>query len=79
MGTVIATCGHQLTKAEELGTTIAVAGYARDCGRAVDYLTVCDKCLKWYERKKLRLTEQQADEWLSAPNSVLYCIPPIII
>ena len=51
--TIIATCGHKLKESEGMGTTIAVKDYSKDGSRAVAWITVCDKCLKWYKRKKL--------------------------
>lgn len=66
---IIATCGHQLTEAEDFGTMIAVKQYARDGGKAVGFPVVCDKCLKWYKRKKLILNNQQQAEWLGVDIS----------
>ena len=63
--TIIATCGHKLKESEGMGTTIAVKDYSKDGSRAVAWITVCDKCLKWYKRKKLILkTEKEENKWL---------------
>ncbi len=64
---VIATCGHTLTEEEELGTTIAVKSYCKDGSKAIDYPTVCNKCLKWYRKKRFELrTEEQRERWLGS-------------
>lgn len=64
---IIATCGHELTEHEGLGTTIAIKDYSRDGSRAISYPTLCDKCLKWYRKKKLELkTKQEQRKWFNA-------------
>jgi hypothetical protein len=63
--TIIATCGHTLTNEEGLGTTIAVKGYENG-EHIISYPTVCDKCLKWYEKRHLILkTKKQQKQWLN--------------
>ena len=62
---ITATCGCILTEEERLGTAIAVKDYCRDGSRAISYPSVCDKCLKWYEKSKLILkTKKQEEKWL---------------
>jgi hypothetical protein len=62
---IIATCGHTLSKEEGLGTTIAIKDYERDGSRSISYPTLCNKCLKWYRKKKLELkTKEEQDCWL---------------
>jgi hypothetical protein len=52
---IIATCGHELTAEEGLGTTIAVKSYCKDGSKAIGYPTLCAECLKWYRENKLEL------------------------
>ena len=64
---IIASCGHLLTKEEGLGTTIAVKDYCRDGDKAIAYPTLCNKCLKWYRKKKLELkTEEEQKCWINS-------------
>jgi hypothetical protein len=63
--TVIATCGHTLTKEEALGTTIAVKDRDKKGRHCVSYPTVCNKCLEWYKKKRLILTEKAQKKWLN--------------
>jgi hypothetical protein len=64
---IIATCGHILTEEEGLGITIAVKDYCKDGSKAIGYPTLCNKCLKWYRKKKLELkTEAEQERWLNA-------------
>ena len=65
MGSVIASCGHELTEDEGLGATVATRGWTRECTRAVDYQTLCAKCLEWYRENNALLTPEQAEQWLS--------------
>jgi hypothetical protein len=62
---VTATCGHTLTEEEHLGTTISVKDYSRDGSKAIGHPTLCNKCLKWYEKSDLYLrTEEERLTWL---------------
>ena len=64
---VIAACGHKLTETEGLGITIPVKDYCKDGSKAIGYPTLCNKCLKWYRKKKLELkTEPEQKRWLNA-------------
>jgi hypothetical protein len=58
---ITASCGHILTKKEEMGKTIAV----KDCD-GICYLTVCNKCFLWYKEQGLVLeTEEEENDWLN--------------
>ena len=64
--TIIATCGHELKKSEELGIAIAIKDFHKDGSKAVSYITVCKKCFKWYKKKKLILeTGEEIDDYLN--------------
>lgn len=69
MGTIRATCGHVLSESEGMGFQALTATYSRDGSRAYDSQTLCRKCFNAYRRKKLLLTQTQAEEWLAGdPN-----------
>jgi len=62
MGKTIATCCHKLTKKDGeygLGTVIAIAD-----DEGVSYITVCNRCLSWYKKRKLILSEEDVDKVL---------------
>lgn len=62
---IIATCGHDVTNEKDLGTLIAVAEYSREGTFAVGHPVVCEKCLKWYKKRNLILTEEQQERWMT--------------
>ena len=64
--TVIATCGHTLTKQEDMGINIMVKDQHKDGSKAVSYIVVCTKCYEWYKKEGIILrTEKKADKWLT--------------
>jgi hypothetical protein len=66
---IIATCGHQLKEKEGLGINIAVKDSIDNCRGIISYITVCEKCLKWYKKKKLILeTEKERKTWSTKPD-----------
>lgn len=66
-----ATCGHALIENEGengLGYQIAVKDRACDGSPMVDYMTVCTKCLKWWEKNGELLSPEEAEEYLSTKS-----------
>jgi len=64
MAKIIASCGHEITPREGLGEIVATRGWTRNCKHAVDYQTLCSKCLAYYRANNAILTPEQADQWL---------------
>lgn len=63
---VTATCGCVLTDEEGFGISIHIKGQCKDGSKSVDYVTLCNKCLKWYRAKGLELkTKKERDKWLT--------------
>lgn len=70
MGTIFGTCGHVLTDKEFLNNAIAVKEYDGG-GRVICCMVVCNKCLKWWRKKKLILhNEKEEGEWLNESSKL---------
>lgn len=75
---VIASCTHELTKAEGFGIDCSVKSYCAESNvRAVSYMGLCVKCYKRYIRDDLILLTKEAEEMWIAQNKtdVLSCFP----
>ncbi len=64
--TVIASCGHQLTEAEDLGIALHITGYDREEERCIYYGSYCGRCARKFRAGGYVLeTEQEWQDWLS--------------
>ncbi len=62
---ITASCGHELTKEEGLGITVAIKSHSKDCNRSVEFTTLCNNCLILHKNQKLILkTKQDQHKWL---------------
>ena len=61
---VTASCGHELTEEEGLGTSIWVKGMDRQ-GKCIYYTTLCNKCLEQHRKEGLELkTQKERNDYL---------------
>ena len=66
MGEIIGTCGDTLTDRMFTNNNISVKEYDKEGGRVIRSMVVCDKCLKWWRKKKLILhNEKEEERWLN--------------
>lgn len=61
MGTIIASCGHELAKSEGLGLRTITEGQTRECQPCLEYGSACTACYNRWKNLGLLLTEEQAD------------------
>ncbi len=60
--TIRASCGHVLTKEEDMGFTASWKSYNRMCEPAVDFGVLCSKCLKEYDKEGLLLKTEDEEQ-----------------
>lgn len=62
---VTASCGHELTEEENMGTSIYIKDFDRSGKKAICYTTLCDRCVILYRMRGLELkTKKEQDNWL---------------
>lgn len=62
--TIIASCGHEVEHLSHLWN-YSVAGYSRDCSRAVHYMALCKQCYDEYEKDGMILHDEgEENKWL---------------
>ena len=62
---IVATCGHTLTKVEGLGVTCARRGVDRQGKNVVEHVTLCFSCYRSaVMRGEILLSEEAEDAWL---------------
>lgn len=60
---IIATCGHEIKNFK--GKMVWVALTDREFNHAIDYMTLCNKCKKMYDKNGILLkTSKQKKDWL---------------
>ena len=66
MGELWGTCGHRITGKELEHNGISIKEYDETGRQVVCSMVVCDKCLKWWKKRKLILHNQKEEEdWLN--------------
>lgn len=62
--TIIASCGHKIQDFDD-EIHCSVAGYAKDCSRAVFYMVVCKQCHDEYKKDGMILYDEgEENKWL---------------
>lgn len=71
MAEIYGTCGHKIESSwfNSDDGHIAVKSQSRDGSKAVDYILVCEECLKFYELSGLILkTSIDVEKYLDGPD-----------
>jgi len=67
--TIRASCGHVLTKEEDMGFTASWKTYDREAQPAVAYGVLCSKCLYDYGRHGILIqNEDEADAYMRSES-----------
>lgn len=62
---VIASCGHELTEEEKMGTSIYIKEVDRYGERVACYTTLCNDCIGFYRNKGYELkTNEEINTWI---------------